>query len=219
MRVFVGDKYRCEKVKMPRKNRPPKGQNPRGGKREGAGRPRGPTAFKHLRELAQSGTPDDPERVMRPVPVDPRVRTYHPEYGSPLFPAPGWKWEENSTTHRLLPSISDEPHRPCSPRLATQRLYRWHSDQGFLSLVREDDDAGDAYDDNLYTYDAERRSFFPPLPPRQPRQPEPPPRRRFFVRLPEGGYAPVPHSDEYKYSRDELYEFDAKTNQFVRVGK
>ena len=40
---------------MPR-HRPPRGQNPRGGKREGAGRPRGPTAFKHLRDLAQSGT-------------------------------------------------------------------------------------------------------------------------------------------------------------------
>ena len=45
---------------MPRINRPPKGQNPRGGKREGAGRPPGPNgrgaAFKHLRDLAQSGT-------------------------------------------------------------------------------------------------------------------------------------------------------------------
>jgi hypothetical protein len=49
-------------VKMPRKNRPPKGQNPRGGKRDGAGRPRGPNgrgaAFKHLRELARSHTED-----------------------------------------------------------------------------------------------------------------------------------------------------------------
>ena len=45
---------------MPRINRPPKGQNPRGGKREGAGRPPGPNgrgaAFKHLRELARSYT-------------------------------------------------------------------------------------------------------------------------------------------------------------------
>ena len=45
---------------MPRKNRPPKGENPRGGKREGAGRPPGPNgrgaAFKHLRELARSHT-------------------------------------------------------------------------------------------------------------------------------------------------------------------
>jgi hypothetical protein len=58
----VGDKHRCEalEVKMPHKNRPPKGQNPRGGKREGAGRPPGPigrgAAFKHLRELARSHT-------------------------------------------------------------------------------------------------------------------------------------------------------------------
>lgn len=47
---------------MPRKNRPPKGQNPHGGKREGAGRPPGPNgrgaAFKHLRELARSHTED-----------------------------------------------------------------------------------------------------------------------------------------------------------------
>ena len=47
---------------MPRTNRPPKGQNPRGGKREGAGRPPGPNgrgaAFKHLRELARSHTED-----------------------------------------------------------------------------------------------------------------------------------------------------------------
>jgi hypothetical protein len=42
-------------LKMPR-HRPPGGQNPRGGKREGAGRPRGPTAFKHLRDLARSRT-------------------------------------------------------------------------------------------------------------------------------------------------------------------
>jgi len=42
------------------KNRPPQGQNPRGGRREGAGRPPGPNgrgaAFKHLRELARSCT-------------------------------------------------------------------------------------------------------------------------------------------------------------------
>ena len=45
---------------MPRIDRPPKGQSPRGGKREGAGRPPGPNgrgaAFKHLRELARSHT-------------------------------------------------------------------------------------------------------------------------------------------------------------------
>lgn len=43
---------------MPRKDRPPTRQNPRGGKREGAGRPPGPNgrgaAFKHVRELARS---------------------------------------------------------------------------------------------------------------------------------------------------------------------
>ena len=45
---------------MPRIDRPPKGQNPWGGKREGAGRPPGPNgrgaAFKHVRELARSYT-------------------------------------------------------------------------------------------------------------------------------------------------------------------
>jgi hypothetical protein len=56
------DKHRCKtlEVKMPPKNCPPKRQNPRGGKREGAGRPPGPNgrgaAFKHLRELARSHT-------------------------------------------------------------------------------------------------------------------------------------------------------------------
>jgi hypothetical protein len=54
--------HRCEalEVKMPRIDRPPKGQNPRGGKREGAGRPVSPNgrgaAFKHVRELARSHT-------------------------------------------------------------------------------------------------------------------------------------------------------------------
>jgi hypothetical protein len=54
------DKHRCKtlEVKMPPKNCP--SQNPRGGKREGAGRPPGPNgrgaAFKHLRELARSHT-------------------------------------------------------------------------------------------------------------------------------------------------------------------
>jgi hypothetical protein len=129
----------------------------------------------------------------------------------------------------LLPSIQDEPNHPCHPRFAIppcRRLYRWHPDQVHYSLVREDDDAGEAYDDNLYTYDAERLLFkryqpvvapLPPLPPPKPRQPEPPPRRRFFVRLPNGNYAPVPRRDEY--SRDDLYEYDATKNQFVRVAK
>ena len=49
-------------VKMSRQDRPPTGQNRRGGKREGAGRPRGAkdrgTPLKHIRELAQSHTED-----------------------------------------------------------------------------------------------------------------------------------------------------------------
>ena len=175
----------------------------------------------------------DEKRVSTtPVLVDPRLtpeQAYHPEYGSPLYPAPGWKWEFNSRTQRLLPSIQDEPNRPCHPRFAIpqpRRLYRWHPDQGHFSLVREDDDDGEAYDDNLYTYDTERLVFkrcqpvlapLPPLPPPKPRQPEPPPRRRFFVRHRDGTYAPVPHRDEY--GRDDLYEYDANKNQFVRVAK
>jgi hypothetical protein len=58
--IAVGDQHCCEtlEVKMPRKDRPPKGQNPRGGKREGAGRPRNGlgAALKHLRALKQSNT-------------------------------------------------------------------------------------------------------------------------------------------------------------------
>ena len=53
---------------MPRINRPPEGQNPHGGKREGAGRPRGPNgrgaAFKHLRELARSHTEDTIQTIV-----------------------------------------------------------------------------------------------------------------------------------------------------------
>jgi hypothetical protein len=92
---------------------------------------------------------------MTPVPVDPRLppeRAYHQEYGSPLYPAPGVKWEFNSRIQRLIPSISDEPSRHCE-----RRLYRWHPDQGHYSLVREDDDDEDK--DNLYEYDAERLLF------------------------------------------------------------
>jgi hypothetical protein len=169
---------------------------------------------------------------MTPLPVDPRLtpeQAYHPEYGSPLYPAPGWKWEENSRTQRLLPSIQDEPNRPCGPRFATppcRRLYRWHDDRGHYSLVREDDDDGEEYDDNLFEYDAERLLFkccqpvlkpLPPLTPPKPREPEPPPRRRFFVRHRDGTYAPVPRRDEY--GRDDLYEYDATKNQFVRLAK
>ena len=169
---------------------------------------------------------------MTAFPVDPRLtpeQAYHQEYGSPLYPGPGWKWEFNSRTQRLLPSIQDEPNRPCHPRFATppcRRLYRWHPDQGHYSLVREDDDDGEEYDDNLYEYDAERLLFkryqpvlkpLPPLPPPKPREPEPPPRRRFFVRHRDGTYAPVPRRDEY--SVDDVYEYDATKNQFVRVAK
>jgi hypothetical protein len=100
-----------------------------------------------------------------PIPVDPTLtadQAYHWEYGSPLDPAHGWKWAFASGIRRLLPSISDEPDRPCEPRFATppcRRLYRWHPDGGHYSLVREDDDDGENYDDNLYEYDIERRFF------------------------------------------------------------
>jgi hypothetical protein len=105
---------------------------------------------------------------MTPIPVDPRLspeQAYHQEYGTPLRPAPGWKWDFDpwkfdfdSRTQRLVPSISDEPIRPVEPRFALpklRRLYRWHPDQGHYSLVREDDDD----EDNLYEYDAERLLF------------------------------------------------------------
>ena len=176
---------------------------------------------------------------MTPFPVDPRLspeQAYHQEYGTPLRPAPGWKWDFDpwkfdfdSRTQRLVPSISNEPSRPVEPRFALpklRRFYRWHPDEGHYSLVREDDDDGEEYADNLYTYDAERLLFkryqpvlkpLPPLPPTKPRQAEPPPRRRFFVRHRDGTYAPVPRRDEY--SRDDLYEYDATKNQFVRVAK
>jgi hypothetical protein len=36
---------------------------------------------------------------------------------------------------------------------------RRHPDQGHYSLVRDDDDAGEECDDNLYEYDAERLLF------------------------------------------------------------
>jgi len=102
---------------------------------------------------------------MTPIPVDPRLspeEAYHREYGSPLYPVQGWKWEFNSTTERLVPSISDEPSRHVEPRFALpklRRLYRWHPEEGHYSLVREDDDDGEEYEDNLYEYDAERLLF------------------------------------------------------------
>ena len=130
---------------------------------------------------------------MTPIPVDPRLspeQAYHQEYGTPLRPAPGWKWDFDpwnfdfdSRTERLLPSISDEPSRHVEPRFALpklRRLYRWHPDQGHYSLVREDDDDGKEYEDNLYEYDAERLLF-----------------KRVII----------------------VYEYDAKKDQFVRVAK
>jgi hypothetical protein len=170
---------------------------------------------------------DEQLGAMTPVPVDPRLtpeQAYHPEYGTPLSPAPGYKWEFNSRTQRFVPSISDEPNRFATP--PSRRLYRWHPEEGHFSVVRDDDDEGEAYDDNLYTYDPEWprfKRYQPVLKPRPPTPPphehEPPPRRRFAVRLPDGTYAPVPHRDEHKYSRDDLYEYDATTKQFVRVAK
>jgi hypothetical protein len=103
--------------------------------------------------------------AMTPIPVDPRLtpdQAYHRDYGSPLFPVPGSKWEFNSRTQRLIPSISDEPSRHSEPRFALpklRRLYRWHPDQGHYSLVRDDDDDWEQYEDNLYEYDAERLLF------------------------------------------------------------
>jgi hypothetical protein len=79
---------------------------------------------------------------------------------------------------------------------------------------------------NLYEYDAERLLFkryqplVEPLTPTKPRhqkiepEPETPPRRRFYVRHPDGSYAPA-RSDEY--TPGDLYEYDANKNQFVRV--
>jgi hypothetical protein len=79
-----------------------------------------------------------------PVPVDPKLTPdqVHPEYGSPIYPAHGWKWEFNSRIERLVPLIMDKPRRPCEPRFALpklRRLYRWHPEDGHYSLVRDDD--------------------------------------------------------------------------------
>ena len=66
---------------MPGRNRPPKGRNPRGGKREGAGRLPGANgrgaAFKHLRELARNYTEEAVltiVEIMRNKSNDPRLR-------------------------------------------------------------------------------------------------------------------------------------------------
>ena len=103
--------------------------------------------------------------TMIPIPVDRRLtpdQAYHSEYGSPVYPVQGWKWEFNPTTERLLPSIADEPSRHVEPGFALpklRRLYRWHPEEGHYSLVREDDDDGEEYENNLYEYDAERLLF------------------------------------------------------------
>jgi hypothetical protein len=100
-----------------------------------------------------------------PVPVDPKLspdQAYHRDYGSPLHPTPGWKWEFNSRIKRYVPLIMDEPRRPCEPRFALpplRRLYRWHPEEGHYSLVRDDDDDWEEYEDNLFEYDAERLLF------------------------------------------------------------
>jgi hypothetical protein len=123
----------------------------------------------------------DPNGVATtPVPVDPRLtpeQAYHQEYGSPLYPALGWKWEFNSRTQRLIPSISDEPSRHSEPRFAlpkVRRLYRWHPEQGHYSLVRDDDDDWEDYEDNLYEYDTHRlffKRYQPALDPHTPLKP------------------------------------------------
>jgi len=168
--------------------------------------------------------------AMTPIPVDPRLspdQAYHRDYGSPLFPVQGWKWEFDSGTERLIPLISDEPSHHYEPRFALpklQRLYQWHPEEGHYSLVRDDDDDWD--EDNLYEYDAERLLFkryqplLDPLTPTKPRrqkierEPETPVRRRFFVRHLDGSYAPIRRDEHIP---DDAYEYDAKKNQFVRV--
>ena len=112
-------------------------------------------AFRFDPKLDAIPVPVDPR--LTPVPVNPRLtadEAYHAEYGSPLRPAPGWKWMFNSRIQRLIPAISDQPSRYCE-----RRLFRWHPDQGHYSLVRDDDDDWEEYQDNTYEYDAEQRLF------------------------------------------------------------
>ena len=54
----------------------------------------------------------------------------------------------------MLPAISDEQSRFCE-----RRLYRWHPEEGHYSLVREDDDDCEEYEDRTYEYDDERLLF------------------------------------------------------------
>ncbi len=138
-------------------------------------------ATRRYRAIALRPTSPIPEWTLRfdsklgqmtPIPVDRRLspeEADHPQYGSPLYPAPGWKWDFDpwkfdfdSRIQRLLPAIADEPSRPVEPRFALpklRRLYRWHPDEGHYSLVREDDDDAQGCDGNLYEYDAERLLF------------------------------------------------------------
>jgi hypothetical protein len=178
---------------------------------------------------------------MTPIPVDRRLspdEAYHREYGSPLFPATGWKWDFDpwkfdfdSRAQRLLPSIADGPSRPVEPRFAlpkVRRLYRWHPDEGHYSLVRDDDDDWEEYEDNLYEYDCERLLFkryqplLDPLTPLKPRakkiplEPQTPPRRRFFVPCSDGSYAPI-RSDQP--IPDSAYGYDSTKNRFVPVDR
>jgi hypothetical protein len=159
-----------------------------------------------------------------PVPVSPRMspeKAYHSEYGRPIYPAPGFKWEYNSRIERLVPRIADEPSNGPS-RWMPKLRYRWHPDERCFSVVREDDDLGEEDHLHLYEYDVKRSLFkryhppLPPLAPSKPRigesEPEAPPRRRFFVRHPDGSYS-VTRSDEPL--PDEVFE--CKNNRFVRV--
>jgi hypothetical protein len=108
----------------------------------------------------------DPKRAaFIATPVDPGLNPdhlYHPEYGSPLLPRSGWRWEFNETTQRLLPTIADRPTydevRFGLPKV--RRLYRWHPDDGHYSLLPDDHDW---YQDseNLYDYDADGPFFKP----------------------------------------------------------
>ena len=77
-----------------------------------------------------------------------------------------------------MPHNSEHEHNWVTSRnlddsLVPPNLIR-NTDQGHYSLVREDDDDAEAYDDNLHTYDAERLVFKryqpmeAPLPPLSP---------------------------------------------------
>jgi hypothetical protein len=167
-----------------------------------------------------------------PVPVDRTLspdQAYHNEYGSPLYPAPGVRWPFNPRTERFTPTILEESSRYRLPSFAMRKcpwLCRWHPDDGYYSLVRDDDGDAEGSDDTLYEYDTERlffKRYHPPLSPVTPTkpchqkiepEPETPPRRLVVVRHPDGTYA-IPRADEC--GLDDIYEYDAKKNQFVRL--